>query len=125
MRATSCITGPNDEVVLPRGADKTDWEVELGVVIGEPAKYVSEEEALGHIAGFCIVNDVSERAFQLEGTGQWTKGKSADTFGPVGPWLVTPDEVPDCRTWNSGLRSTGSASSTDPRAPWCSACRSS
>jgi 2-keto-4-pentenoate hydratase/2-oxohepta-3-ene-1,7-dioic acid hydratase in catechol pathway len=93
MKATSAITGPYDEIVLPRGSEKTDWEVELGVVIGAPARYVSEADALSHVAGFCVINDVSERAFQLEGTGQWVKGKSADTFGPIGPWLVTPDEV--------------------------------
>jgi 2-keto-4-pentenoate hydratase/2-oxohepta-3-ene-1,7-dioic acid hydratase in catechol pathway len=96
MKATSSIVGPNDDVAIPRGAQKTDWEVELGVVIGRPAKYVDERNAMDHVAGFCVVHDVSERAFQLEGTGQWVKGKSADTFGPVGPWLVTPDEVADC-----------------------------
>ena len=95
MKATSSIVGPNDELEIPRGSEKTDWEVELGVVIGKTAKYVDEASALDHVAGFCIVHDVSERAFQLEGTGQWVKGKSADTFGPIGPWLVTPDEVPD------------------------------
>jgi 2-keto-4-pentenoate hydratase/2-oxohepta-3-ene-1,7-dioic acid hydratase in catechol pathway len=94
-KATSCICGPNDDVVIPRGSQKTDWEVELGVVIGKPAKYVSQENALAHVAGYCVVHDVSERAFQLEGTGQWVKGKSADTFGPIGPWLVTTDEIPD------------------------------
>jgi 2-keto-4-pentenoate hydratase/2-oxohepta-3-ene-1,7-dioic acid hydratase in catechol pathway len=95
MKATSSIIGPNDDIVLPRGSQKTDWEVELGVVIGKPAKYVSEAEALSHVAGYCVVHDVSERAYQLEGTGQWVKGKSADTFGPIGPWLVTTDAVPD------------------------------
>jgi len=95
MKATSCIVGPNDDLVIPRGSEKTDWEVELGVVIGTPAKYVSEADALSHVAGYCVVHDVSERAFQLEGTGQWVKGKSADTFGPIGPWLVTADEVPE------------------------------
>ena len=95
MKATSSIVGPNDELEIPRGSEKTDWEVELGVVIGKTAKYVDEARAMDHVAGFCVVHDVSERAFQLEGTGQWVKGKSADTFGPVGPWLVTPDEVPD------------------------------
>jgi 2-keto-4-pentenoate hydratase/2-oxohepta-3-ene-1,7-dioic acid hydratase in catechol pathway len=95
MKATSAICGPDDHVQVPRGSQKTDWEVELGVVIGKPAKYVSEAEALSHVAGYCVVNDLSERAFQLEGTGQWVKGKSADTFGPIGPWLVTADEVPD------------------------------
>jgi 2-keto-4-pentenoate hydratase/2-oxohepta-3-ene-1,7-dioic acid hydratase in catechol pathway len=93
MKATSCISGPNDDIVLPRGSQKTDWEVELGVVIGKPAKYVSEADALSHVAGYCVVHDVSERAYQLEGTGQWVKGKSCDTFGPIGPWLVTTDEV--------------------------------
>jgi len=95
MKATSAICGPNDNVVIPRGSLKTDWEVELGVVIGKTAKYVAESNALSHVAGYCVVNDVSERTFQLEGTGQWTKGKSADTFGPIGPWLVTTDEIPD------------------------------
>ena len=95
MKATSSICGPDDTVVIPRGSKKTDWEVELGVVIGKPAKYVEETDALSHVAGYCVINDLSERAFQLEGTGQWVKGKSADTFGPIGPWLVTPDEVPD------------------------------
>ncbi|MGH9573242.1 MAG: fumarylacetoacetate hydrolase family protein [Candidatus Acidiferrales bacterium] len=95
MKATSAICGPNDNVVIPRGSEKTDWEVELGVVIGKFSKYVSQEKALEHVAGYCVVNDVSERAFQLEGTGQWVKGKSADTFGPIGPWLVTADEVSD------------------------------
>ena len=93
MKATSSITGPNDTVYLPRGSEKADWEVELGVVIGKHAKYVSEAQALEHVAGYCIVNDVSERSFQIERSGQWTKGKSCDTFGPIGPWLVTPDEV--------------------------------
>jgi ureidoglycolate lyase len=95
MKATSSICGPDDDVVIPRGSAKTDWEVELGVVIGSHAKYVEEKSALSHVLGYCLVNDLSERAFQLEGTGQWVKGKSADTFGPIGPWLVTRDEVPD------------------------------
>lgn len=95
MKATSSICGANDEIQLPRQSRKTDWEVELGVVIGTEAKYVSEAEALSHVAGYCVVNDLSERAYQLEGTGQWVKGKSADTFGPIGPWLVTSDEIPD------------------------------
>jgi 2,4-diketo-3-deoxy-L-fuconate hydrolase len=95
MKATSAICGANDDIVIPRGGTKTDWEVELGVVIGAPAKYVSEADAMSIVAGYCVVNDLSERAFQLEGTGQWVKGKSADTFGPIGPWLVTSDEVPD------------------------------
>ena len=95
MKATSAICGPHDQVIIPRGALKMDWEVELGVVIGKEAKYVEEADALNHVAGYCVVNDLSERAFQLEGTGQWVKGKSADTFGPIGPWLVTDDEIPD------------------------------
>jgi 2-keto-4-pentenoate hydratase/2-oxohepta-3-ene-1,7-dioic acid hydratase in catechol pathway len=95
MKATSSICGPDDNIVIPRGSKKTDWEVELGVVIGKPGKYVEEADALSHVAGYCVINDISERAFQMEGTGQWVKGKSADTFGPIGPWLVTPDEVPD------------------------------
>ncbi|GJH32360.1 fumarylacetoacetate hydrolase family protein [Paraburkholderia azotifigens] len=95
MKATSAITGPNDAIEIPRNALKTDWEVELGVVIGKTAKYVSERDAMDHVAGYCVINDVSERAFQAERQGQWTKGKSADTFGPMGPWLVTSDEVHD------------------------------
>lgn len=95
MKANSAITGPNDDVVMPRGSATTDWEVELGVVIGKAAKYVSEEEALEYVAGYCLCNDVSERHFQTSLTGQWTKGKSCDTFGPTGPWLVTRDEVED------------------------------
>jgi 2,4-didehydro-3-deoxy-L-rhamnonate hydrolase len=95
MKATSAICGPNDDIVIPRGGTKTDWEAELGVVIGTPAKYISDAEAMSYVAGYCVINDLSERAFQLEGTGQWVKGKSADTFGPIGPWLVTADEVPD------------------------------
>ena len=107
MKATSSICGPNDNVVIPRGSTKTDWEVELGVVIGREAKYVSEQQALQHVAGYCVVNDLSERAFQLEGTGQWVKGKSADTFGPIGPWLVTADEVPDPQGLNLWLEVDG------------------
>ncbi len=95
FKATSAICGPNDDVEIPRTSVKTDWEVELGVVIGKPTKYVPKEEALGHIAGYCVVNDLSERDFQLHRSGQWVKGKSCDTFGPIGPWLVTRDEVPD------------------------------
>ena len=89
----SAICGPNDDVVIPRNSTKTDWEVELGVVIGKPAKYVDQSNALDHVAGYCVINDVSEREFQIERSGQWVKGKSCDTFGPTGPWLVTPDEV--------------------------------
>ncbi|WP_207482127.1 fumarylacetoacetate hydrolase family protein [Arenibaculum pallidiluteum] len=95
MKATSAVCGPNDTVEIPRNSVKTDWEVELGVVIGKPAKYVDEASAMDHVAGYCVVNDVSERHFQTERSGQWVKGKSADTFGPIGPWLVTADEVRD------------------------------
>ena len=95
MKANSAISGPNDPVVMPRGSTHTDWEVELGVIIGTAAKYVSESDALDHVAGYCVCNDVSERHFQSRISGQWTKGKSCDTFGPTGPWLVTRDEVPD------------------------------
>ncbi|MEO5658888.1 MAG: fumarylacetoacetate hydrolase family protein [Polaromonas sp.] len=95
MKANSCIQGPGDELMLPRGSAKTDWEVELGVVIGKRARYVPEDEALAHVAGYCVANDVSEREFQLERGGTWDKGKGCDTFGPLGPWLVTRDEVPD------------------------------
>ncbi len=94
-KATSCIVGPDDDVEIPRKSETTDWEVELGIVIGRTAKYVSEDEALSHVAGYCVVNDVSERDFQMRRSGQWIKGKSADTFGPIGPWLVTPDEACD------------------------------
>ena len=92
---TSAICGANDDVIIPRNSVKTDWEVELGVVIGKPAKYVDEKSALDHVAGYCVINDISEREFQIERSGQWVKGKSCDTFGPAGPWLVTPDEVGD------------------------------
>ncbi|MCG8504657.1 MAG: fumarylacetoacetate hydrolase family protein [Sphingomonadales bacterium] len=95
FKATSAIVGPDDDVLIPRGSEKTDWEVELGVVIGERASYLPEAEAMDHVAGYCIVNDLSERAFQLERSGQWVKGKSCDTFGPLGPWLVTTDEIDD------------------------------
>lgn len=95
MKATSAICGPNDAIRIPRGSTKTDWEAELGVVIGRPAKYVSQDRAFDHVAGYCVINDVSEREFQIERGGQWTKGKSCDTFGPIGPWLVTPDEIAD------------------------------
>ena len=95
FKATSCIVGPNDDIMLPKDSVKTDWEVELGVVIGRTARYVSEQEALDYVAGYCVVNDVSERAYQLERAGTWDKGKGCDTFGPFGPYLVTPDEVGD------------------------------
>jgi 2-keto-4-pentenoate hydratase/2-oxohepta-3-ene-1,7-dioic acid hydratase in catechol pathway len=107
MKATSAICGPNDDIVIPKGGTKTDWEVELGVVIGTPAKYVSEADAMSYVAGYCAVNDLSERAFQLESTGQWVKGKSADTFGPIGPWLVTADEIPDPQDLNLWLEVDG------------------
>jgi 2-keto-4-pentenoate hydratase/2-oxohepta-3-ene-1,7-dioic acid hydratase in catechol pathway len=95
FKATSAIMGPNDDVEIPRHSVKTDWEVELGVVIGKAAKYIPESEALDYVAGYCVINDLSERDFQLHRSGQWVKGKSADTFGPIGPWMVTRDEVPD------------------------------
>ena len=95
MKASSAVSGPNDDVLIPRGSEKTDWEVELAVVIGKKPKYVSEADALDYVAGYCLTNDVSERAFQIERQGQWTKGKSCDTFGPIGPWLVTKDEIAD------------------------------
>lgn len=95
LKANSAIAGAEDDIVLPRGSTRADWEVELGVVIGKPAKYVSEVEALSHVAGYCVVNDLSERDFQMGLTGQWTKGKSCDGFGPIGPWFVTADEVAD------------------------------
>ena len=94
LKANSCIQGPDDEVMLPKGSTKTDWEVELGVVIGKRARYVSQKDALSHVAGYCVVNDVSEREYQIERGGTWDKGKGCDTFGPIGPWLVTADEVP-------------------------------
>ena len=95
MKATSAIVGPNDDVIIPKKSEKSDWEVELGVIIGKEAKYISENESQNHIAGYCVVNDLSERAFQLERSGQWVKGKSCDTFGPIGPYLVTKDEIAD------------------------------
>ena len=107
MKANSAICGPDDDVLIPRGSEKTDWEVELGVVIGKRAKYVTEAGALSHVAGYCVVNDVSERAFQAERGGQWTKGKSCDTFGPIGPWLVTADEVADPQDMSMWLKVNG------------------
>ncbi|NTA11533.1 fumarylacetoacetate hydrolase family protein [Agrobacterium tumefaciens] len=107
MKATSAIVGPNDDVVIPRGSEKTDWEVELGVVIGKTAKYVSEADALDYVAGYCVSHDVSERAFQTERAGQWTKGKSCDTFGPIGPWLVTKDEITDPQSLGMWLKVNG------------------
>lgn len=107
MKATSAICGPNDPIVIPRGSTKTDWEVELGVVIGTTAKHVSEGEALDHVAGYCVINDVSERAFQLERQGQWSKGKSCDNFGQTGPWLVTRDEIEDPQDLSMWLKVNG------------------
>lgn len=107
FKANSAIVGPNDDVVMPRGSKRSDWEVELGVVIGKTAKYVSEADALNYVAGYCIVNDVSEREFQQNLTGQWTKGKSCDTFGPTGPYLVTRDEVPNPQDLDMSLHVNG------------------
>ena len=107
MKANSAIVGPNDTVSMPRGSTTTDWEVELGVVIGAKAKYVSIEDALYHVAGYCIINDVSERHFQAKLSGQWTKGKSCDTFGPTGPWLVTRDEITDVQKLGMALKVNG------------------
>lgn len=104
---TSAVCGPNDPILIPRGSVKTDWEVELAVVIGKPAKYVTEAEAPDHVAGYCVVNDVSERSFQTERSGQWSKGKSSDNFGPTGPWLVTPDELPDTENLAMWLKVNG------------------
>ncbi len=106
-KATSCLSGPCDDVIIPRKSSKSDWEVELGVVIGKDALYVSEEDALDYVAGYCIVNDMSEREFQLERSGQWVKGKSAPTFGPTGPWLVTTDEISDPQTLDLRLTLNG------------------
>lgn len=106
-KASSALSGPNDPVIIPRGAEKTDWEVELGVVIGKSALYVSEADALDHVAGYCTINDVSERSFQIERGGQWIKGKSAPSFGPLGPWLVTADEVADPQALSLSLRLNG------------------
>ncbi|MBD3678743.1 MAG: fumarylacetoacetate hydrolase family protein [Rhodobacteraceae bacterium] len=106
-KATSALSGPFDPVVIPRGSEKSDWEVELGVVIGKAASYVSEDDALDYVAGYCTVNDMSERAFQIEMGGQWIKGKSAPTFGPIGPWLVTADEVADPQSLRLSLKLNG------------------
>ena len=107
MKATSCIVGPNDNVVIPKNSKKTDWEVEIAFVIGKETKYIKEEDAPKHIFGYCLVNDVSEREFQIEKLGQWVKGKSADTFGPIGPYLVTKDEIPDVQDLNLSLDVNG------------------
>jgi len=106
-KAVSCLTGPNDTVVIPRGSEKTDWEVELGIVIGQRASYVDQADALDHVAGYVLINDVSERAFQTERGGTWDKGKGCDTFGPVGPWIVTTDEVGDVQTLDMWLDLNG------------------
>lgn len=106
-KAPSCIVGPDDDVVIPKGSQKTDWEVEIAIVIGKRASYISEEEALSHVLGYMVCNDVSERALQIEGTGQWIKGKSAPTFGPIGPWLVTPDELDDVQNLDMWLDVNG------------------
>ena len=107
FKATSAIIGPNDDVIIPRNSQKSDWEVELGVVIGKEAKYICEEQSQDHIAGYCVVNDLSERAFQLEHSGQWVKGKSCDTFGPIGPYLVTKDEIADPQNLSMWLEVNG------------------
>jgi 2-keto-4-pentenoate hydratase/2-oxohepta-3-ene-1,7-dioic acid hydratase in catechol pathway len=107
MKATSAICGPNDGIVIPQGSQKTDWEVELGVVIGKSAKHVAEANALDHVAGYCVINDLSERAYQIERQGQWTKGKSCDYFGPIGPYLVTPDDIPDPQALHMWLEVNG------------------
>lgn len=107
MKAVSCLSGPDDPVMIPPGSKKTDWEVELGVVIGKRAQHVSEADALTHVAGYCVVNDVSERAYQFERGSQWDKGKGCDSFGPVGPWLVTRDEVPDVQSLDLYLELNG------------------
>ena len=107
MKATSCINGPNDDVIIPDNSKKTDWEVEIAFVIGKETKYISEKESPNHILGYCIVNDLSEREWQIEKLGQWVKGKSADTFGPTGPYLVTKDEIPDVQKLNLSLDVNG------------------
>ena len=107
MKATSCIVGPNDNVVIPKNSKKTDWEVEIAFVVGKEAKYIKEEDAQDHIFGYCLANDVSEREFQIEKLGQWVKGKSADTFGPIGPYLVTKDEIPNVQDLNLSLDVNG------------------
>ena len=107
MKATSAISGANDNIELIRGSEKTDWEVELGIIIGSHTKYVSEDDALDHVAGYCVVNDISERHWQLERQGNWTKGKSGDTYGPIGPWVVTRDEIPDPQSLDLWLKVNG------------------
>ena len=107
MKATSCINGPNDDVIIPNNSKKTDWEVEIAFVLGKEAKYISEKDSPNHILGYCMVNDISEREWQIEKMGQWVKGKSADTFGPMGPYLVTKDEIPDVQKLNLSLDING------------------
>ena len=107
MKATSCIVGPNDDVIIPKNSKKTDWEIEIAFVVGKEAKYISEKDAPNHIFGYCIVNDISEREFQIEKMGQWVKGKSADTFGPIGPYLVTTDEIANVQKLNLSLNLNG------------------
>ena len=107
MKATSCIVGPNDDVIIPKNSKKTDWEVEIAFVVGKETKYISEKDAPNHIFGYCIVNDISEREFQIEKLGQWVKGKSADTFGPIGPYLVTTDEIANVQKLNLSLNLNG------------------
>ena len=115
-KAPSCVVGPNDDVMIPKGSVKTDWEVELAIVIGSRAIYVSEDQALAHVAGYCICNDVSEREFQLERSGQWTKGKGSPTFGPLGPWLVTPDEIENVQALGMWLDVNGERMQTGSTA---------
>lgn len=112
LKANSAIAGPNDDVMMPRGSTQTDWEIELGVIIGKTAKYIKREQALDHVAGYCVINDVTERHFQSQLSGQWTKGKSCDTFGPIGPWLVTRDEVPDPQSLAMSLDVNGTRMQT-------------
>ncbi|MEO0830088.1 MAG: fumarylacetoacetate hydrolase family protein [Pseudomonadota bacterium] len=122
MKANSAIVGAFDDVVMPRGSTHTDWEVELGIVIGRACKYVSAEDALSYVAGYCIVNDVSERKFQTQLTGQWTKGKSCDTFGPTGPWMVTRDEIPDPQALDMWLDVNGKRMQTGTTATMIFTC---
>jgi len=107
IKANSCISGPNDNVIIPKNSKKTDWEIELGIVIGKKAQYISEDSSLEHIFGYCIVNDISEREFQIERSGQWDKGKGCDTFGPIGPYLVTKDEIKNVQDLNLELKLNG------------------
>ena len=115
-KAPNCIVGPNDDVMLPRGSEKTDWEVEIAIVMGSRASYITESDVMDHIAGFCVCNDVSERAYQAERGGQWMKGKSAPTFGPLGPWLVTPDEIADVQSLGLWLDVNGRRAQTGSTA---------